>query len=101
MHPQVSEVHLACCEMFLAAVGRKPPSSCWQFTAVGLQEDLVKKLSGRDTTTNCSGEARNHIRVSDNTLWSGRVLKAVDASAAGWAVECYKERLIPCCLYIT
>lgn len=28
-------------------------------------------------------------------------MKAVDASAAGWTVECYKERLIPCCLYIT
>lgn len=33
--------------------------------------------------------------------FSGRVLKAVDASAAGWAVECYKEMLIPSCLYFT
>lgn len=28
-------------------------------------------------------------------------MKAADASAAGWTVECYKEMLIPCCLYIT
>lgn len=43
----------------------------------------------------------NHISVSDNTLGSGRVLKAVHASAACWTVECYKERLIPCSLCIT
>lgn len=39
--------------------------------------------------------------MSDNTLQSGAVLKAVNVRTARWTVECYKKKLIPHCLYIT